>query len=104
MDLQEYRKKLGTLSLEEQKLRDLYLRDLATGKIQGPPTPYPSLNKRQLKHYDEKNPTFVPNPDNITQSFVENNKNYLEKTAIEYVKNKITYKEFIEEKNKIVEI
>lgn len=102
MDLQEYRKKLGTLSLEEQKLRDLYLRDLATGTIQGPPTQYPSLNKRQLKHYNEKNPTFVPNPDNITQSFVENNKNFLEKTAIEYVKNKITYKEFIEEKNKIV--
>ena len=49
MDLQEYRKKLGTLSLEEQKLRDLYLRDLATGTIQGPPTQYPSLKKRQLK-------------------------------------------------------
>ena len=102
MDLKEYRMQLGKLSLNEQKLRDLYLRDMALGKIQGPPTCYPSLNKRNLAFYDEDDPTFVPHPDNITKSFEENNKDKMDCVALEYIRNKITYKEFIDNKNAIV--
>ena len=102
MNLKEYKTKLGKLSINEQKLRDLYLRDLALGKIQGPPTKYPSLNKRYLSFYDENNLTFIPNPDNITKSLEENNKNHLDSVALEYIKNKITYRELIENKNAVV--
>ena len=101
-DLKEYKMKIGTLSVNEQKLRDLYLRDLSIGKIQGPPTPYPSINKRYLKFYDENNLTFIPRPMNITQSLEDNNKDNMEKIALEYVNNKITYKELIKNKNTVV--
>jgi len=102
MNLKEYKTKLGKLSLNEEKLRDLYLRDISLGKIQGPPTEYPSINKRYLAFYNKENPTFTPHPDNITKSLEENNKNNLENIALEYINNKITYKELIENKNKIV--
>lgn len=51
MDLTQYRKEVANLSVNEQKLRDLYLRDLSLGKIQGPPTGYPSLDKPWIKNY-----------------------------------------------------
>ena len=102
MDLKEYKKKLRNLSEEEQKLRDLYLRDMAVGKIQGPPTKYPSLNKRNLAFYDEKNPTFEPHPDNVTKCLEENNRARLGKIALEYGISKISFKNFINEKNSIV--
>lgn len=102
MELKEYKTKLGKLSLNEQKLRDLYLRNLATGKIQGPPTQYPSINKRNLAFYDEFNPTFIPNPDNITKCLEENNKNRPNNIALEYGISKISFRNFINRKNQIV--
>ncbi len=102
MDLKEYETSIGKLSINEQKLRDIYLRDLALGKIEGPPTPFPSLNKRYLKYYNEENLTFIPEPENLTKAFEENNKDNMDRVALEYVKNKITYKEFIERKNEVV--
>lgn len=44
---------IKNLKLNEEKLRDLYLRDLAIGKIQGPPTGYASKDKPWLKNYPE---------------------------------------------------
>lgn len=52
-DLQEYKIKLGNLSVNEQKMRDLYLRKLALGEIQGPPTGYASIDKPWLAKYPE---------------------------------------------------
>ena len=54
MDLKEYKKKIANLSVNEKKLRDLYLRDLALGKVQGPPTGYASIDKPWLKYYREQ--------------------------------------------------
>ncbi len=102
MNLKEYKTKLGKLSINEQMLRDIYLRDLSIGKIQGPPMEYPSLNKKYLAFYDKFNPTFIPNPDNITKYLEKNNKHHLNNIALEYGMNKITYKEFIKRKNEIV--
>lgn len=45
---------IKNLELNEQKLRYLYLRDLALGKIQGPPTGYASIDKPWLKNYPEQ--------------------------------------------------
>lgn len=51
--LEEYRKQLEALTDAEKKERDLYLRNLALGIIQGPPTGFPSIDKPWLKWYDE---------------------------------------------------
>ncbi len=48
MQLDEYRRQVANLDIREQKLRDLYLRDLGTGKIQGPRTGFTSLDKPYL--------------------------------------------------------
>lgn len=45
--------KINNLNLNEQKLRDLYLRGLALGEIQGPPVGYASIDKPWLAHYPE---------------------------------------------------
>ena len=42
------------LNLKEQKQRNLYLRKLALGEIQGPPTGRASVDRPWLKYYSEK--------------------------------------------------
>lgn len=46
--------RLDQMTDEEKKNHYLYLIGLSTGKIQGPPTGYPSIDKPQLKYYREK--------------------------------------------------
>lgn len=50
-DLINLKVKIAKLSEEEKKLRDLYLRQIATGELQGPPVGYPSIDKLWLKEY-----------------------------------------------------
>ena len=52
--LKEYENKMENLSEEEQIKRDLYLRDLNMGKIQGPLTNIPNIDKEWLKNYTEE--------------------------------------------------
>lgn len=100
MALEEYRKHVANLSINEQKLRDLYLRDLALGKIQGPPTGYASLDKPWLKYYSEKQ-IMAPMPkETIYQYMIKQNIDNLEDTALIYFGKKLTYREFDEEINK----
>lgn len=44
----DYRNKLQNLNEKECILRDLYLRGIVLGKIQGPLTGFPSLDKVHL--------------------------------------------------------
>lgn len=53
-DLIELKKKLSKLTDEEKKERDLYLRKLASGELQGPLTGYSSIDKPWLKWYNEE--------------------------------------------------
>ena len=52
-DLINLKKQISELSEEEKKRRDLYLRELALGELQGPPTGYASIDKPWLKYYSE---------------------------------------------------
>ena len=52
-DLIKYKEKLSKLSEEEKKLRDLELRKIALGEIEGPMTGYPSIDKPWLKYFSE---------------------------------------------------
>lgn len=50
-ELIKLKEDISALSEEDKKERDLYLRGLANGDIQGPPVGYPSIDKPWLKHY-----------------------------------------------------
>ena len=104
MALDEYRKQVASLSVNDQKLRDLYLRKLALGEFQGPPTGYPSLDKPWLKYYDEDVlMETVPNK-SIYQYAYDSNKDNLCNVAFDIRMSandfnkgiKITYKRFFE--------
>lgn len=96
MDLKEYKTKLGKLSLNEQKLRDLYLRDLSLGKIQGSLTGYASIDKPWLKYYSEEAIDFELPKLRAYDYIYLCNKDKLDSYAINFYDNKITYKELFE--------
>ena len=92
----ELKEKLSKLSEEEKKQRDQYLRQLATGEIQGPPTGYASIDKPWLKYYPEHGiTTDVPkvNAYDLIYNKMKGKQNYI---ALNYFGRKITYKEMFE--------
>lgn len=89
--LKEYRKKLSMLSEEEKKLRDLYLKKLSEGSLQGPMTGFPSLDKTWLKYYDDNIIMETTPKKTVFEYLYENNKENLNDVAIEYYGKKITY-------------
>lgn len=96
MDLKEYKKKIANLSVNEQKLRDLYLRDMALGKVQGPPTGYASIDKPWLKYYSEEH--IMADVPHMTayDYLLECNKDNMNLCAIDSVEGKYSYKELFD--------
>lgn len=71
-DLMILEEKISKLSEEEKKLRDLYLRQLASGEMLGPNTGYPNIDKPWLQWYDSERILLKPNIDtNIFDYFME---------------------------------
>ena len=87
---------MKNLKLNEEKLRDLHLRKLALGEIQGPPTGYASVDKPWLKYYSEEVIASELPSNTIYGYLIDKNKDELERTAIEYFGNKLSYKQLIE--------
>lgn len=52
-DLQNLREKVSTLNDDELRLRDLYLKKLANGTLQGPPTSSSYINRTHTKYFDD---------------------------------------------------
>lgn len=80
------------LTHEEEKLRKLYLRDLATGKIQGPPTGKASVDMPWFQWYHEDAITLERCQTNIYDyfsAFAPDNVPLLEYYGREYYKNDI---------------
>lgn len=99
--LDEYKKKIQILDEKERKLRDLYLRKLSNGDLQGPSVGYPSIDKPWLKccNEDEINADI---PKMKTYDLIyEKRKNELDHTAFIYFNNKIKMKTFFETVEKI---
>ena len=100
--LKEYKENLSKLSKKELKERDLYLRKLALGEIEGPPVGYASIDKPWLKYYDED---FVKSSipyDTLYGYVYEQNKNNLNDVVFNYFDKEITYDEFFGKINDIV--
>ena len=92
-ELNALKEKISKLSKQENDERDVYLRNLATGKIQGPPTEYPSINKPWLQYYDEKDILEAIPKRRMYEDLIEYNKHNMSEIAIEYYGNTITYRE-----------
>ena len=105
-DLLILKKKIAELSEAEKRLRDIYLRQIATGEILGPSTGYASIDKPWIKYYDEEILTKeIPNQ-TIFQYFKESTSSFLDKTALDLRMSynnfdksirKMTYRQVIEE-------
>ena len=80
--------------MKESIERDLYLRKLLTGEIQGPLTNKPSIDKPWLKYYTEEAIKFELGSMTVYDYLYECNKNYLDRVALNYFGRKITFKEF----------
>ena len=93
--LNDYKKKINSLSDQEKKLRDLYLRKIATGEYQGPQTEYSTINKPWLKSENEENIMLDYESTNICDYFFKNvsdNGPILEYCGTEFTKKDIKNK------------
>lgn len=92
-DLLKLKEKLSELNDDEIKKRDLYLRGLANGEIQGPPVGHASIDKPWLKYYKEVAiETDIPKM-SVYSYLYEQNKDYLSRVALSYYDKKITFGE-----------
>lgn len=94
--IEQYHDKISKLSREDQKQRNIYLRELSTGEIQGPPTGIPSIDQPWLTKYPENMLNFeLPNM-TVYEFAKEINKDNLDSIALEYYGTKITYRTLFE--------
>lgn len=82
--------------LSDEKKRDLYLRKLATGEIQGPPTGYPDVDKIWLSRYSIDSIISKAPKKTVYQYFYDLNKDN-KKNAINFFGTKISF-QFLFEK------
>jgi len=91
-DLIALKKELNSLTEEELVERNLYLRGLANGDIQGPPVGYPSIDKPWLKYYKEDYiKAKIPHDMTALDYLKMLNKDNLELQAIDSVEGAYTY-------------
>lgn len=98
--VKEYREKLGNLTEEEKKLHELYLKKIANGELQGPPTYTPSIDKVQNQHYSDEGLTADTPNMNLFDYLYECNKEHLDDIALDW-HVKVTYRELFENINKM---
>lgn len=89
---------IENLQVNNECLRDLYLRGLLNGEIQGPLTGKASVDKPWLKHYIEL-PDYIENDRTVYCELIEKNKNRKNRLALEYFGTKITFGELFKKIN-----
>ncbi len=95
-ELIKLKEEISKLSEEEIKDRDLYLRGLASGELQGPPVGYPSIDKPWLKYYDEEKYKVDFPKEIFYDGLWRQNKNHLGNIAINYFYTNISYKDYFD--------
>ena len=96
-DLNLLKTHLMNMSEEDQKELDYYLKDLSTGKIEGPRTGYPSIDKPHLRYVDLDVLYQHRDKKTIYQEIYDNNRDNLDGVAIEFYGAKIKYKNLFKE-------
>lgn len=93
--IKQYREKIGNLTEEEYKKREVYLKQIADGTLQGPSTDVPSLNKDWNQYYsDTALMTTTPKMSMLDYLYVCN-KEHLDDVAMDFYGRKITYREML---------
>ena len=91
-ELKEYREKLGKLTEEEMKKRNLYLKKLANGTLNGPLTGKQSIDKTWLKYYsDESILADSKLSISIAQGMKQSARDYSDMICMKYIKSKFSY-------------
>ncbi len=99
--IEEYQRKLQLLTEDEKIARDLYLRKLARGEVEGPVMGIPSLDKVWLKYYSEEQiKSLVPNM-NIIEYVEYQNRDNLDNIAIDDYEGTYTYRDLFNIKDKV---
>lgn len=94
MELEQYRDKIANLSVDEQVLRDLYLRKLSLGEIHGPNTGYATIDKPWLKYYSENHiKDEIPHM-TVYEYFKKLNANRLDSVIIDSMEGIYTVRKF----------
>lgn len=91
---------MSKLNINEQKLRDLYLRKLSIGEIQGPPTGFASIDKPWLKYYQSKQIESNLTEKTCYEALLDSYRNNPSHIAIEFFGKRITYSQLVEEVDK----
>jgi long-chain acyl-CoA synthetase len=97
-----YQIKLQELSEKEEILREKYLKSIADGETLGPLVGYPSIDKPWLKYHKSVEEYRKVPKENITVSLERQNSDNLDGIALDYFYSKITFREFITQKNNLV--
>lgn len=100
-NIDQIEKNLSLLPKEELKQHNVYLRNIALGKVYGPMTGYASLDKPWLKYYNENNIELERENCTAYCFMRKHNINNLESISINYMNNSLTYKDML---NKIDEV
>lgn len=102
-DLNKLKEKVEALSKEDKIKRDLYLKRLADGTYQGPPTGHASIDKKHLKNFTDEEIAFQIPKKTCYQTMHEANKNHPNDIVFEYFGKKYTYAQFFKmiEKTKV---
>lgn len=90
-ELKDYKEKLSKLTDDEKKQRDLYLKKLADGTLQGPSTGYSSIDKQWLKFFDDIDFEYEIPDDSIYEYMYKCCHSYNDKIAMEYMGIPIRY-------------
>lgn len=81
---------ISNFDVNQEKLRDIYLKKLLLGEIQGPLTGKASIDRPWLKHYAEL-PDYKENDKTVYQELIEKNENRKNRLALEYFGTKTTF-------------
>lgn len=79
---------ISNFDVNQEKLRDIYLKKLLLGEIQGPLTGKASIDRPWLKHYAEL-PDYKENDKTVYQELIEKNENRKNRLALEYFGTKL---------------
>lgn len=95
-DLLKLKEMISSLSEDEKKVRDLYLKGLQDGTLQGPPVGYSSIDKPWLRYFTEEEIMGDIPKMTCYETLYNNNKDHLDDKAIEYLGKSYTYRRFFD--------
>lgn len=102
--LKEYRNKIANLSDTKKKERDLYLKRLSNGKIQGPGTGFASIDKPWLKEYSDEAILSKIESQSLYEFYFNSCKDHLEEDAIVFMGKSFTHRDILNNICKVEDI